>query len=207
SLLGALMWRILSTLFLAWLSLSSAWAAAPENWADPKLPVRDGLELWLDAAHATGEQIVPADGKLAEWKDASGRGRHLRQSQVNAQPTRFPAGGGAIVRFDGVEQHLRAVKQAVELKSFTVFVVVAPKQNLGPFRGFLAFNAAGQRDYVSGLNIDMGAAAPTRSSAINVEGRGVGGARNLRTGGPPVGTLPPPESTSEAAAETRSAHG
>src|SRR5262245_16046740 len=191
------MWRILSALFLTFLCLPAARAATPEKWADPKLPVRDGLELWLDAARATGEQIVPADGKLAEWKDASGSRRHLRQPIVAAQPTRFPAGGGAIVRFDGIEQHLRTVKQAVELRSFTVFLVVAPKQNLGPFRGFLAFNAAGQRDYVSGLNIDMGPVGTPRFSVVNVEGPGFRGAQNLRTSNDPLGGLHTLEVTSD----------
>src|SRR5438132_2297000 len=103
--------RFLYAVTIATVLGTTASAAAPEKWADPKLPVRDGLELWLDAARATGEQIVPADGKLAEWRDASGKGRHLRQPVAAAQPTRLPAGGGAVVRFDGVEQHLRAVKQ------------------------------------------------------------------------------------------------
>src|SRR6185437_4672717 len=37
---------------------------AMEKWADPKLPVTAGLELWLDAARANGPALVPHDGKL-----------------------------------------------------------------------------------------------------------------------------------------------
>jgi hypothetical protein len=174
--------RIIPALVFMAVALSTTSAATPEKWADPALPVRDGLQLWLDAGRAVGENLVPHDGKLVEWLDASGNRRHLRQPTPAAQPTRLPAGGGAVVRFDGAEQYLRAVKQGVELKSFTVILVVAPRQNLGPFRGFMAFNAAGRRDYESGLNIDMGPTGTPRFSAVNVEGPGFSGAVKKRRG-------------------------
>jgi putative heme-binding domain-containing protein len=158
---------------------------AAEPWADPKLPVRDGLELWLDAT----TEPAPADGKLAAWRDASGKGRHLSQDKPDARPALLKVGGAAVVRFDGIDDHLRATKQAAELKAFAAFVVAAPRQNLGNFRGLLAFNAAGQRDYTSGLNIDLGPAGTPRFSVLNVEGRGFGGARNLRTADGPFGRL------------------
>ncbi|HYH68086.1 MAG TPA: hypothetical protein VD866_25545, partial [Urbifossiella sp.] len=93
-------------------ALAGTPAAAAEPWADPKLPVAAGLELWLDAARANGDKLVPHDGKLETWFDASGKGRHLRQPKTDARPTRLPAGGSAVVRFDGLDDHLRAVKQA-----------------------------------------------------------------------------------------------
>src|SRR5262245_40065639 len=152
-----------------------------EPWADPKLPIRDGLELWLDASRAWGDKIAPFDGKLAEWLDASGNGRHLRQPTESARPTRLPAGDAAVVRFDGIKEHLRTIKQNKELASFTVFIVAAPRHNLGGFRALFAFNAAGQRDYTSGLNVDFGPGPSPRFSVLNVEGRGFGGATNLRS--------------------------
>src|SRR5262249_8560378 len=69
-----------------------------EKWADPKLPVTAGLELWLDAARASGDKLVPHDGKLEVWYDASGKGRHLRQPAADTRPTRLPAGASAVVR-------------------------------------------------------------------------------------------------------------
>ena len=57
--------------------LMSPFSHATEPWADPKLPVRNGLELWLDASHAAGDQSLPTDGKLNQWRDASGKNRHL----------------------------------------------------------------------------------------------------------------------------------
>ena len=51
--------------------LSVPYGYAVEPWADPNLPVRDGLELWLDATHATGDQAPPADDKLSQWRDVA----------------------------------------------------------------------------------------------------------------------------------------
>src|SRR6516162_1425721 len=138
----------LAALALAALALAGADRPkpAPPKWADPRLPVTAGLELWLDAARASGDQTAPHDGKLEVWYDASGKGRHLRQPVAAARPTRLPAGASAVVRFDGLDDHLRAVKQAAELQELTAFVVAAPRQNPGGFRAVLAFNAAGGRD-------------------------------------------------------------
>ncbi len=176
--------------------------AGPERWADAKLPVRDGVALWLDAGRPTGDKPPPPDGKLAEWRDASGKGRHLRQPLPEARPRWLRAGEAAVVRFDGVAAHLRAVKLAAELKSFTVFVVAAPRQNLGGFSGLLAFNAAGQRDYTSGMTLDLGPFPTPRFSTLNVEGRGFGGARSLRTGDDPFPGLHTIEVSSDAAEKT-----
>jgi putative heme-binding domain-containing protein len=153
--------------------------SAVEKWSDPKLPVTAGLELWLDAVRASGDQLTPHDGKLAVWYDASGKGRHLRQPAADARPTRLPVGDSAVVRFDGLNDHLRAVKQAAELTTFTLFVVAAPRQNPGGFRAVLAFNAASRRDFETGLTLDLGPFPTPRFSALNVEGRGFGNWQNL----------------------------
>lgn len=163
--------------------------AAPEPWADPKLPIRDGIELWLDAGRVNGDKPAPADGKVATWLDGSGRGRHVRQNAPPARPKVVAAGGSAAVRFDGEATHLRAIKQRAELKEFTVFVVAAPRVNTGTFRGLVAFNAANERDYQSGLTIDLGPFGTPRFTWLNVEGKGFGGAGNLRKGDDPFGGL------------------
>lgn len=150
-----------------------------EKWADAKLPVTAGLELWLDAVRANGDKLLPLDGKLDVWHDASGKGRHLQQQIAHARPTRLPVGGSAIVRFDGLDDHLRAVKQETKLETFTVFLVASARRNLGGFRAVLAFNAAGQRDFESGLTLDLGPSATPKFSALNVEGRGFGAWRNM----------------------------
>lgn len=190
--------RWFTPVLLGGLLLAGRPATAVEKWADPKLPVADGLELWLDAGRANGDKPVPHDGKLDAWHDASGKGRHLTQPVADARPTRLPAGGTAVVRFDGLDDHLRAVKLAAELKEFTVFVVTAPRQNPGGFRGVLALNAAGGRDYETGLTLDFGPGPSTRFNALNVEGRGFGTWRNLLTGDYPMGELRTLEVTGDA---------
>ena len=183
------------TLFLA-----HSGAAGVEPWADSKMPVKGGLVVWFDATRAWGKQLAPHDGKLAEWLDASGNGRHAKQAKDEARPTRLPVGQAAVVRFDGLDDHLRSAKKAGELKEFTLFVVAAPRQNLGGFRGLVALNAEGQKDYTSGLNLDLGPEGTPRFSSVNVEGRGCGGAKNLRKGDSPLGQLRTLEVTGDAKA-------
>ena len=168
------------------LGLAPSKTSATEPWADPKLSVHSGLQLWLDASRATGTQPMPVDNKLSAWMDASGKGRHLRQLIREAQPTRLPVGSVALVRFDGMDDHLRAVKQGMKLDAFSVFLVSVPRSNPGMFTGMLAFNAPGQRDYQSGLNIDFGSITTPRFNVLNVEGAGFGGYANLRTQEQPV---------------------
>jgi putative heme-binding domain-containing protein len=161
--------------------LSSLSNYAAELWADPKLPVRDGLELWLDATRAAGDQSLAADGKLDQWRDASGKNRNLKAPDAKAQPVLLKIGGAAIVRFDGIDDELRAVSPGVKLDSFTIVIVAAPRQNMGAFAAFMALNAANERDYTSGLNVDLGPTGTGQFSVLNVEGRGFGGVQNLRT--------------------------
>jgi putative heme-binding domain-containing protein len=154
---------------------------AAEKWADTRLAVQYGLELWLDAAHAAGKQDVADNAEVKEWLDASGKGRNLTQADKKARPKLMKVGGIGIVRFDGNDDHLRAIKQGATLDSFTVFIVASPRQNIGSFRAFLAFNAKDERDYTSGLNVDLGPSPTPQFSVVNVEGRGFGGTQNLLT--------------------------
>src|SRR5580692_2214317 len=149
------------------------------------------LELWLDASRidaaskTSKEAFVTANGKVAVWPDGSGKGRHLRQAVDVAKPSLVRVGDSSIVRFDGEDDHLRLTQQKGELRAFTAFIVAAPRQNPGDFRGFFALNAPNSRDYETGLTIDMGPGGTPRFTQLNVEGRGFGGARNLlKTGGP-----------------------
>src|SRR4051794_23656408 len=162
-------------------SMSSLPSYSAEPWSDPSLPVREGLELWLDAFRATGEKPLPADGKLKQWRDASGKNRNLQSPDSNCEPSLLHVGNSAIVRFDGIDDQLRGVKANGKLDSFTIVTVAAPRQNQGAFSAIVALNAANERDYSSGLNVDLGPTATGQFSVLNVEGRGFGGAQNLRT--------------------------
>jgi putative heme-binding domain-containing protein len=156
-------------------------APAAEPWADPKLPVTDGLELWLDAAHigppAAG---IPADVQPFDtWFDASGHRRHLKPATPAARPVLAHVGPDRVVRFDGEKTHLRLVGPAVDLAAVTVVIVAVPRSNFGGHRGLIAFNAPGQPDFKSGLCIDLGPDASAELDQLNVEGHGFAGARNL----------------------------
>ena len=176
-------------------------ASAAEPWADAKLTVRDGLQLWLDAARASADKS-PSDGTLTTWHDASGKRRDLSQTTADKRPRLIKLGEAAIVRFDGIDDHLRAVKQGAEVKSLTIFLVAAPRQNAGAFRGFFALNKAGEKDYTSGLTVDLGPFGTPQFSTLNVEGRGFGGAQSLRKGESPFGRLYTIEISSDDAAKT-----
>ncbi|HEY2762117.1 MAG TPA: hypothetical protein VGI75_15270, partial [Pirellulales bacterium] len=144
------------------------------------MTVRDGLELWLDASHASRETTVTDGGRLHEWRDASGNHRDVVAPDANARPLLLKIGNAAIVRFDGIDDQLRAVDQGASLDSFTIVIVAASRQNRGSFSALMALNAAGERDYTSGLNVDLGATATDKFSTLNVEGHGFSGAQNLR---------------------------
>src|SRR5438132_1681883 len=90
--------------------------SAAEPWADPKLTVKDGLELWLDAAAmfppANSPQDKPTD--VETWFDASGKGRHLKQAVASARPKLVRLGQSALMRFDGEDDFLRLTGQKGE---------------------------------------------------------------------------------------------
>jgi len=140
------------------LAVSSSTHAA-EPWADSRLTVRDGLELWLDAGRQTEARAtrnLPAlktDADVDTWLDGSGNERHLRQQISAARPKLVRLGETPLMRFDGIDDHLRATGEPAELKSWTVFLVAVPRSNLGGFRGLIAFNAKDQRDWMSGMTV------------------------------------------------------
>jgi putative heme-binding domain-containing protein len=169
-------------------------AAAPPAWADPRLPARGSLELWLDAASENAARAslslpVQEPGRgAAIAHDASGRGRHLEQRVDGFQPLyeRLEDGdgsGAAFWRFDGIDDHLEKAAAGLRLEDFTVLVVAAPRSNAGGFRAFLAGSESGRNDYTSGLNVDLGPGAADRFTLLNVEGRGFGGVQDLLQGG------------------------
>jgi hypothetical protein len=167
------------------LPLLLAISATPAPWADPALPVRGGLLLWLDASHqgparaARGLPPVRDGGKLSLWLDGSGNGLHFAQKVQPFQPTLVQKGKHAAVRFDGKETFLAHGGPDRSVKDVTLFVVAAPRSNAGFFRALLAGNEAGKNDYTTGFNLDLGPAASANLAAINVEGPGFIGAVNL----------------------------
>jgi putative heme-binding domain-containing protein len=185
----------------------SADGPAAEKWADDRLPAVEGLELWLDAGRvqaarqARGEALLKPGDALPAWPDASGHGRHVTQPRKEAQPRLVQIGDHWVVRFDGLDDHLRLTGLNKALEAFTVFLVAAPHDNPGDFRAFLAGNETGKRDYETGFTIDLSAGPGLQFDQVNVEGRGFGGARDLLDAASPFGTLHVLEAVADSAAK------
>jgi putative heme-binding domain-containing protein len=177
------------------LLVSSVPAAAAEPWADPKLPVKDGLVVWLDASRlADGRKALTLppvmDGAPVDlWPDASGHKRHVAQKDAKARPAYRPTGDFHAVRFPGRDAQLRFSTTGLSFPAVTVFVVAAPYSQAEWFSGFLAMSEGGKNDYLTGLNVDQGTDPPQRFSCVNVEGAGSAGLRNLLQGGFDYGTV------------------
>ena len=165
-------------------------AALPTRCPAVEPPVRDGLEVWYDAARIEAPAELPADGiEVGVWPDASGQGRDARQDDAAARPRLMAVGPARVVRFDGTDDTLRAVGLDRTLEAATVFIVAAPRSNTGGFRGFLAANERDGRDFETGFTIDQGSGATLAFSQINVEGRGFTGAQNLSRAVSPFGAV------------------
>ncbi len=172
-----------SSFLPALLLFAAASAFALEPWAHDKLPVKDGVELWLDAARQPAAREArglggPA-GALDVWFDGSGRGRHVAQRVGGAQPQWKASAGGAFVRFDGKDRWLGVGNVGAAFEAATVFVVAAPRENVGFFRGLLSWAETSRNDYSSGLNLDLGGKPTPTFTAVNAEGAGFTGERNL----------------------------
>jgi putative heme-binding domain-containing protein len=187
----AMIWSVL----LLAVAPAGAFAQSLEPWADAALPVKEKLTLWLDASRlgaarkALGRGELKKDAGLATWPDASGNRLDVRQDVVEAMPRIIGVGKDALVRFDGEDDHFRLAQAGKSLEQFTIFVVASPRRNQGLFRGAFSFNAAGERDYTSGINFDLGPTSSRRFEVLNVEGKGFGGAQNLLTAPEPFGKL------------------
>lgn len=170
------------------LALAATFAGyAAEPWTDVKLPTDKGLELWFDATKQSAARqarklpTLNNDSLVDVLLDGSGQQRDLVQRVADAQPKFKAVGTNAFLRFDGKDDFLAAANLRRAFTNCTVFIVAAPKSNEGYFRGFLSFAATSQNDYTTGFNLDLGGTGTPNFSALNVEGSGMAGQRNLRT--------------------------
>ena len=175
---------------IGWGVLSAAAAPAGaevERWADPALPVRDGLVVWLDAAAQPaarlerGEAPLVASQAVDQWLDASGLHRDVKQANAADRPTYRAAGKLGFVQFSGRGPNLVSDAIGLDLRDLTVFIVAAPYHNEGLFRGMVSLHREGAADFVTGLNVDQGPLPGGQFDVVNVEGAGAVGQKNLRT--------------------------
>ncbi|MCA9034348.1 MAG: ThuA domain-containing protein [Planctomycetaceae bacterium] len=164
------------------LPCSQAWLVRADD-----LPVTEGLLVRLEFAE-TSEVTDPAD-RVSAWVSSTGSPLRFSQPNEKFQPKSLQIEGRRIARFDGLDDYLRVDATGMKSASVSLFVVAAPHSNAGDFRGLFAANASGERDYVSGLNIDLGPGPGRALDMINIEGRGFGGARDLMESSLNFGTL------------------
>ena len=155
-------------------------AAELEPWADQRLPIKAGLQWWLDASRvnaARQAQQLPEirDGNLlAIWPDASGWGRDAVQRQDTAQPSFRSSSQGNYLQFDGIDDYLLATTNQLRSNTFTAMIVVAPEHNRG-WPGIISANARGRNDYQSGFNLDLMHEPTARLETVMTEGPGYPG--------------------------------
>ena len=169
------------TLALGLICLAQDVAQGVEAWTDPRLPVREGVELWFDCSRQnagranTAMSAVAAGSPLAYLLDGSGHGRHLAQHRLDARPKLREDAGLVFASFDGTNDVLVGSGLKGKMRATTVFVAAAPRSNAGLFRAFLAMTRTGQNDYTTGLNIDLGPGPGAQFGMVNIEGSGAGG--------------------------------
>src|SRR5690606_29060660 len=166
----AAIWQTAARLLLVAALMATATAKAGD-----KLTILDGLEVWFDACQIAAASPGATTGsdeehaRVKSWPDASGNERHAQQNETAAQPQLIQVRSATVVRFDGVDDHLRVTGNNRTIRAATVFVVAAPQKNAGSFRAFVAANAPQQSDFVSGFTIDQGVGATLAFNHLNVE--------------------------------------
>jgi glucose/arabinose dehydrogenase len=159
--------------------------AVVEPWSDPALAVTSNLAGWYDArvqdgaARQQGLSATRSGQSVSAWFDGSGHRRHLLQRRGESQPVLLGDRSLAAIRFDGKDDALEAARLDLRSEALAVFLVAAPRENPGGFRGLLALNRTGRRDYESGLCIDLGPFPTGSFETLNLEGFDFGGFRDM----------------------------
>ena len=174
-----------------------------EKPIQPEPPVKVGLLAWIDAEHSVPEELrgnrvatvsqapaIPVLRDLAqdrEWRAISSQ--QANQPKWIAHPVEN-AESGPTIRFDGESAAFAATLPRGTTRELTVFVVFAPKSNMGSFRGILSGSKSAANDYVSGFSLDLDyGASVSKFDSVNLEGVGFQGANNLLRDSAPLGSF------------------
>ena len=159
-------------------------------------PPVDGLLFHLDAQQLPteleeqGKPPINTGDPVEHWPSSAGSTRvDFSATPEGTRPVWQSVGSQHVVRFDGSDDAMRFISSWNDRPQLTLWLVVAPHQNDGDFRGLIASNAPGERDYVSGMNVDLGPGPSRAWDFVNIEGRGFSGAQDLLPKQLPFGTL------------------
>jgi putative heme-binding domain-containing protein len=158
---------------------------AIESWADPKIPTTAGLQWWLDAerlesAWSERSRNAITDGQGVDVAyDASGHKRDANQDRLDSFPKLKAIFGQKVLAFDGKDDFLQADLGLRNTKALTIFALAAVESNEGLFRCVLSGAARSTNDYITGINVDLGAQPSARWDYFNIEGSGFSGAKDF----------------------------
>lgn len=184
--------RLAEGLICLWIGALSACGVEP--WADKRLPVTNGLALWIDVSRQNAARGALNQAPLRSWNDSpdylhdgSGHRRDLSQPYLAARPRFRQEFNGAMLSFDGTNDFLAWLQPGWQAQEATVFVVANPHR-IQSFAGPIAASERGRNDYLTGFNLDFGGQADGQLRRVNVEGAGFSGEQDLLGGAPqPLG--------------------
>lgn len=157
---------------------------AARAWAADPVPT-NGLLLHIDAARQSvgrAAASLPAlgnGGRPERWLSSVDALPPATQSFASARPVFRTDGREAFLRFDGKDDYFAISGTKRHSTDITAFILAAPRANPGLFSGLFGSAVAGQNDYTSGINLDLGPNSTRELSVLNVESAGSGGFRNF----------------------------
>jgi hypothetical protein len=129
-------------------------AAAPESL--------HGLVLRLRADEGVE---VDEHGRVAAWRDLTGRGHDAAQPDRERRPLRVREGAGtAVLRFDGEHRFLRLAGQVLASPTFTIFALASDRAGAGGHRSIFSNWDGAAGNSVTSVFLGLTGAATVRFS-------------------------------------------
>ncbi|KAB2660420.1 MAG: hypothetical protein DVB32_05435, partial [Verrucomicrobia bacterium] len=125
-------------------------------------PVKAGLIVHLNSLDQSSlrksADLAPLGNgnPLDRWLDSTTDSFRATQPWALGRPVFRADDSEAFARFDGKDDFLFIEGKRRRLREVTVFILAAPRGNVGGFAGMFAATAVGKNDYTSGINIDQG---------------------------------------------------
>ena len=148
-------------------------------------PVKAGLIVHLNSLDQSSlrksADLAPLGNgnPLDRWLDSTTNSFRATQPWALGRPVFRADDSEAFARFDGKDDFLFIEGKHRRLREVTVFILAAPRGNVGGFAGMFAATAVGKNDYTSGINIDQGPEPSKDLSVLSLESAGSVGFHNF----------------------------